>query len=200
MRILIADDHDLLRDALVLFLHQVESMQAVTESDFPGAAERLQREGPFDLVLLDVAMPGMNGLEGLDQALALNQDKPVALISGNLHAELAAEALARGAAGVLPKTLSAGAMVQAIRALARGETYETAMPEDSPGAVLMRSLTPRERQVLEAFCKGLSNREIAEDLAISEPTVKLHAKTLCRKLGASNRTQAAMIARGAGLF
>lgn len=195
MRVLIADDHELLRDALVLFL-QSAGIAAEAEADLPGTLARIAGSGPFDLVLLDLAMPGMNGLGGLSQALAANGGRPVALISGSARPETADQAMALGAAGFLEKTLSARALADAVRLMAAGGTRPlpagTRLPE--------RPLTRREMQVLAGFCQGRSNREIAEALAISEPTVKLHARTLCRKLGAANRTQAAIIAREAGLL
>lgn len=200
MRVLIADDHDLLRDALAQFLRQAGGITVSTEADLPAAAARIGRDGPFDLVLLDLAMPGMDGLDGLAPALALNGGRAVALISGNPRPGLAEEARAAGAAGFLSKTLSASDFVAAVRTLAAGGCFRAATAEDAPGPALARQLTPRELQVLEGFCQGRSNREIAADLTLAEPTVKLHAKTLCRKLGANNRTQAAMIARAAGLF
>ncbi|MDX5356920.1 MAG: response regulator transcription factor [Rhodobacterales bacterium] len=194
MRVLIADDHELLRDALAAFL-QHAGISTEAASDLPDALARVGRSGPFDLILLDLAMPGMNGLEGLQQAIAANRGRPVALISGAARPETARQALALGAAGVLEKTLSAGDLVAAVRLMAEGGNWAQEAGERPP-----RSLTPREMQVLQGFCAGQSNREIAAELAISEPTVKLHARTLCRKLGAANRTQAAMIARETGLF
>ena len=197
MRVLIADDHDLLRDTLALFL-QAAGICVQTVPDLAVALDRIAANGPWDLVLLDLAMPGMNGLEGLRRALQAAADCPVALISGTARPETAEQAMAMGAAGVLEKTLSTADLTRAVRLMAevgRWAAAGTATP--APG---QRPLTPREMQVLEQFCLGRSNREIAGALDISEPTVKLHARTLCRKLGAANRTQAAMIARETGLF
>jgi len=195
MRVLIADDHDLLRDTLALFL-QAAGICVQTVPDLAVALDRIADGGPWDLVLLDLAMPGMNGLDGLRRALQAVDDCPVALISGTARPETAEQAMAMGAAGVLEKTLSASDLTRAVRLIAEGGHW----PATGLRPTRHRPLTPREMQVLEQFCLGRSNREIAGELAISEPTVKLHARTLCRKLGATNRTQAAMIARETGLF
>ena len=197
MRVLIADDHDLLRDTLALFL-QAAGICVQTVPDLAVALDRIAANGPWDLVLLDLAMPGMNGLEGLRRALQAAADCPVALISGTARPETAEQAMAMGAAGVLEKTLSTADLTRAVRLMAEGGRW--AATGTAPPAPGQRPLTPREMQVLEQFCLGRSNREIAGALDISEPTVKLHARTLCRKLGAANRTQAAMIARETGLF
>ncbi len=196
MRVLIADDHELLRDALVMF-RQSREIRADSVADLRAALARIAAVGPFDLVLLDLAMPGMDGLTGLRLALAANAGRPVALISGTARPETADQAMAAGAAGFLEQTLSAGDLAEAVRLMATGALRP--LPASAMSSA-DRTLTRREMQVLDGFCQGQSNREIASTLAISEPTVKLHARTLCRKLGAANRTQAAMIAREAGLF
>lgn len=198
MRVLIADDHDLLRDTLALFL-QTAGICAETVPDLATALDRIAGAGPWDLILLDLAMPGMNGLDGLRRAMLMAGACPVALISGTARPETADQARAMGAAGVLEKTLSATDLIRAVRLMADGERWAEPARTNAP-ATGHRPLTPRELQVLEQFCLGRSNREIAEALLISEPTVKLHARTLCRKLGAANRTQAAMIARETGLY
>ena len=149
-------------------------------------------------------MPGMNGLDGLKHALTLGDGQRVALMSGEATRDIAEQALEARAAGFVPKTLPAKPMINAVKFMALGEQYApidfmTAV-EEKPSHPLADKLTPRELQVLKGLTEGKSNKEIARDLDITEPTVKLHMKTLFRKVGAANRTQAALIAREAGLY
>ncbi|MDG1115999.1 MAG: response regulator transcription factor [Flavimaricola sp.] len=204
MRILIADDHDLLRDTLVMYLEGSGDFQIRTASTYAQARDMISTEERFDLVLLDFNMPGMQGIATLREAMALDGGQRVALISGEASREIAEEALEIGAAGFVPKTLPAKSLVNAVRFMAMGEQYApidfmTAahQVESNP---LADKLSQRELQVLKGLTEGKSNKEIARDLDLQEPTVKLHVKTLYRKVGAANRTQAALIAREAGLF
>lgn len=204
MRVLIADDHDLLRDTLVLFLESENGIKAEAVGTLEEAHKRIVADEPYDLILLDYNMPGMNGLNGLTETLAMQGGQRVALISGEAKRDIAEKALEAGAAGFVPKTLPAKSMINAVRFMAMGEQYApvdfmTAV-ENAPGNPLADKLSPRELEVLKGLTEGKSNKEIARDLDITEPTVKLHMKTLFRKVGATNRTQAAMIAREAGLF
>lgn len=204
MRVLIADDHDLLRDTLVLFLEAQGDIETRTAADLAGAKTLIQNEAPFDLILLDLNMPGMNGLAGLKETLAMNDGQRVALLSGEATKEIAEQALDAGAAGFVPKTLPAKSMINAVKFMAMGEQYAPldfmTATTDSPAHPLADKLTARELQVLGGLTEGKSNKEIARDLEISEPTIKLHMKTLYRKLDVANRTQAALAARAAGLF
>jgi DNA-binding NarL/FixJ family response regulator len=147
-------------------------------------------------------MPGMNGLAGLKHALGLPERPRVALISGEATRDLAEQALAAGAAGFVPKTLSAKSLVNAVRFMAMGETYMPIelMTAEEQRHPLLETLSRRELQVLRGLTEGKANKEIARDLEVQEPTVKLHVKTLYRKLSVTNRTQAALAARTAGLF
>lgn len=205
MHVLIADDHDLLRDTLDLWFRQ-EKIEVTSARDLAGALTAVAAaDKPFDLILLDYGMPGMSGLEGLSKALAEGKGARVALMSGIATREVAEQALKLGAAGFLPKTLPAKSLVNAVRFMAMGEQYApidfmTAASETAPVNPLAEKLSEREMQVLQRVCEGKANKEIARELGIQEPTVKLHMKTLNRKIGAHNRTQAAMIAKEAGLF
>ena len=205
MRILIADDHDLLRETLSMFLASEGSIDTALASTLDAALDLIHSEEKFDLIMLDYNMPGMAGLNGLKRAMEASGGSPVALMSGIASRSVAEEALAFGAAGFVPKTLAAKTLVNAVRFMAMGEKYAPIdfMTADDPTVApnpLAQKLSRRELQVLEGLSKGKSNKEIARDLDLQEPTIKLHVKTLYRKIGAANRTQAALIAKEECLF
>lgn len=201
MRLLLADDHDLVRETLAAYLVAEGFDEVRTVATLPAALEVLAQGARFDLILLDYNMPGMNGLEGLAQARATAPGVPVAIISGTTQRDLAEAALQAGAAGFIPKTLASRAMVAAVHLMAAGDVFApiSLLMQEPEIAEALASLTRREMDVLKGICAGKPNKEIARDLELQEVTVKLHVKTLSRKLGAKNRTHAAMIARDAGL-
>ncbi|WP_204218469.1 response regulator [Loktanella sp. S4079] len=197
MKILIADDHDMVRETMALYLQQEQGVQVAQAACLDDALTEIDKSSPMALVLLDYAMPGMNGLAGLERALETNDGRPVALISGSADKSIAEKALSMGAAGFLPKTMAAKSLINACKFMAMGEIYApldfmTAQEEENSAT---SHLTEREKQVLKGITEGKSNKEIARDTDLKEVTVKLHVKTLCRKLQAKNRTHAAMIAR-----
>lgn len=204
MRILLADDHDLVRETLSAFLEMEETFTVSQANDLTQAKRSMETHDPFDLILLDYEMPGMNGLSGLDNIMTAAGRKPVALISGTANKAVAEEALDMGAAGFLPKSMAASSLVNAVKFMAMGEKYapidfmtQEDADDDHP---LKDKLSGRELEVLSGLCRGLANKEIAREVDLQEVTIKLHVKTLCRKLEAKNRTHAAMIAKDAGLF
>lgn len=204
MHILIADDHDLLRDTLVMYLEGQGDFTTSSAANLAEAHRLIDSDAAFDLILLDFNMPGMNGLAGLRQTIARTTGCPVALLSGEASRQVVEQALESGAAGFIPKSLPAKSLVNAVKFMAMGERYAPfdymTARDRVPNHPLAEKLTSRELQVLKGLTEGKSNKEIARDLNISEPTIKLHMKTLYRKLEAGNRTQAALIAREAGLF
>ncbi|MGB7320483.1 MAG: response regulator transcription factor [Albidovulum sp.] len=202
--ILLADDHDLVRDTIAAYLETVEGFKVLTAPNLDAALALMEGKDSVDLLILDYNMPGMNGLEGLDRARKAYPATKVALMSGVANRDVANNAMDRGAHGFIPKSLTAVSLVNAIKFVLSGERYfpfdfgtsrSAAAPEGE-----FAGLTAREMQTLEQLCIGLSNKEIARNLDIQEVTVKLHVKNLLAKLGVSNRTQAALLAKERHLF
>jgi DNA-binding NarL/FixJ family response regulator len=200
-RILIADDHELVRGAISTFLENSAGFQLTQCADLNAALDSIAAHGPFDLVLLDYTMPGMSLPEGLIKAIEANAPAPVAMISGTASPDIARRVLESGAKGFLPKTMAPETLISAVRHILAGDIYaprqfleSESLHPDAP------RLTPRERDVLKGLSDGKSNKEIARDLDLQEVTIKLHVKTLSRKLNARNRTHAAMLGRDLNLI
>jgi DNA-binding NarL/FixJ family response regulator len=202
--ILIADDHDLVRDTIAAFLETDDEFNVLTAPNLGDALEIMAGLDAIDLLILDYNMPGMNGLKGLVRAQKAYPLTKVALMSGVANRDVANSAMARGAHGFLPKSLSAGSLVNAIKFVLSGERYFPfdfgILEQNAPQDTTFNALSQREMQTLEQLCVGLSNKEIARNLNIQEVTVKLHVKNLLSKLGVSNRTQAALLAKERHLF
>ncbi|PTV97626.1 LuxR family two component transcriptional regulator [Rhodobacter aestuarii] len=195
MKLLIADDHDLVRDAIAALLRSGGCEEVDVAGNLSEALEEVAARGPFDLVLLDYDMPGMDGLRGLTEMKRQYPDQAVAIISGVARPAAAREALDEGAIGFVPKALPARSIIGAVTLMASGSVFapfDFLKQDDAP---TMGGLSPRETEVLRGICAGRTNKEIAREMDLQEVTVKLHVRTLTRKIGARNRTHAAMIAR-----
>lgn len=202
--ILIADDHDLVRDTIAAYLEASGEFKVLTASTLDDAMGKMGGLDAIDLLILDYHMPGMNGLAGLEKARKAFPVTKVAMLSGVANRDVANRAMEQGADGFIPKSLSAASMVNAIRFVLAGERYYpfdfgTANAASTTPATFS-DLSDREMQTLEQLCIGLSNKEIARNLGIAEVTVKLHVKNVLSKLGVTNRTQAALLAKEQHLF
>ncbi len=122
-RVLVADDSEVVRYTICAYLESDGIENVALSPDLPKALEFVEDDGPFDLVLLDFNMPGMDGLQGLRKMITANQGKPVGLISDGLSFDLVEEAMIHGASGYIPKELEAREITQAIRSMARGTTF-----------------------------------------------------------------------------
>lgn len=207
MHILLADDHDLLRDTLEVFLQRLDpDLQVLHARSFPDALEQAARATAIDLILLDLRMPGMNGLTGLEVMRRRYPQIPVVLMSGEVNRDLVFSALGAGAAGFIPKAMGGKAMLSALRLVLSGERYvpdvvlAPGQPSNdvesscaAPGNPLAK-LSRRERDVMSLLTKGKANKEIAKELQIEAVTVALHLSSIYRKLGVTNRTQAVTVA------
>ncbi|HYH23182.1 MAG TPA: response regulator transcription factor [Azospirillum sp.] len=201
--IVIGDDHPLvqaaLRDALGKAMPEVAVVECLTLDAVMQAVAA--RPDDIDLVLLDLNMPGTHGFAGLFLMLAHHPTVPVAIISALEDSTTIQRALAYGASGYIPKSLSMGAMADAIRAILDGEVWAPrdalASGRASDDADLARrfaSLSPQQIRILMMIVDGKLNKQIAGDLNIAEQTVKVHVSTILRKLGVVSRTQAAVVA------
>ena len=205
IRVLIVDDHPVVREGLRAVLEDTKEMQVVGEA---GSAEEALSsvEGALpDIVLLDLELPGMNGVDAIPRFVDAASHPRVIILTAYDTEERVLAALKAGAVGYVLKGAPAGEIAQAIRAVAGGGSYLT--PRVAARVVAQvnaprRSglLTARERQVLRLVARGRSNKQIARDLAITERTVKFHMTSIFNKLGADNRAQAIAIAAQRGLL
>lgn len=219
MKILLADDHALFRDAITHYIESAEpDARMILARDFSGVTKALAANDDVDLIMLDLRMPGMRGLKGLEALRKNYPDIPVVLLSGFAEKADVSGAMALGARGYFPKTLSGKNMLQAIYKVMQGERFlpmeyqtNTIMPshfdDDDmlPAPATLPTMPPgvkltrREKQVLEFLLRGVPNKDIADALGLKVVTVKLHVRGICRKLGVKNRTQAALLAQQNGL-
>ncbi len=197
MRILIGDDHAVIRDCLrqvcQLFDAEVDVAEAASYRE---VLDRLAAGPDVALVILDLCMPGMGALDGLD-AVRRAYGGRLAVLSAIEDRATVKAVLAKGVAGYIPKRLGLDAIGSALRLILAGETFVPALmladPELGAGRHDSSTLTGREREVLALLRDGLSNKGIARQLNLSEVTVKTHLSNAFRKLGVHNRVQAARV-------
>jgi two-component system, NarL family, nitrate/nitrite response regulator NarL len=205
-RVLLIDDHTLFREGLqeLLSRHRIETVAAVGDGE---TGIRLARELLPDVILLDMRMPGMNGLEVLRRLRQAGLQMPIVMLTTSTEESDLIECLRNGAQGYLLKEMEPAALVEALEEIIQGKTVVAphlaqllvrvvqGQPEpvpDEPGP--FDALTPREGEILNLLAEGQSNKVIARNLGISDGTVKLHVKAILRKLGVHSRVEAAVLA------
>lgn len=205
IRVLIVDDHPVVREGLAAVLEDTKDVRVVGAVGSAEEALAAVAVGLPEVVLLDLELPGMNGVDAIPHLTAAAPRPRVIVLTAYDTEERVLGALKAGAAGYLLKGAGAAEIVQAIRAVAAGGSYLT--PRVAARVVAQvnaprRSgrLSDRERQVLRLVARGRSNKQIARDLGITERTVKFHMTSIFNKLGADNRAQAIAIAAQRGLL
>lgn len=215
MRILLVDDHTLFREALLHVLRQFDDATVVIEAATAKEAIRLAAHyHDLDLILLDLALPGFNGLWALPELHELRPTIPLVIVSASEEISDVRRALAGGAMGYIPKSSSSREMITALRLVLAGEVYVppkllTALEDlqTAPARATVAAdeegvggLTPRQMEVLRLVGQGLSNKAICKRLDVAEGTVKLHVAAIMRVLSTCNRTQAVIEATRRGLI
>jgi DNA-binding NarL/FixJ family response regulator len=214
VRIVVADDHDVVRSGFASLLETQPEFTVVGTARDGAEAVRIGRQLEPDVVLMDVRMPAMDGIEATRQLTGGEGGAGVRILiltTFDLD-EYVYEALRAGASGFLLKDVTAEALFHAVRVIAAGDAllapgitrrliseFAARAERTPPPAPDLEELTPRERQVLELIAEGLSNLEIAERLVVTEETVKTHVSRVLGKLGLRDRTQAVVLAYETGL-
>ena len=212
IRTLVADDHQVVREGFAALLGTQADMEVVASAADGAEAVRLSAEHRPDVVLMDVRMPLLDGIEATRQIAAAGDDGPRILILTTFDLDdYVYDALQAGASGFLLKDVPAETLFEAVRVIADGEAllapaitrrliaeFARMRPRQVRPEALS-DLTPREREILGLVAEGLSNREIAERLVLSDETVKTHVSHVLRKLGLRDRAQAVVIAYESGL-
>ncbi|HKA27299.1 MAG TPA: response regulator transcription factor [Gaiellaceae bacterium] len=202
IRLLLADDHALVLEALRFALESESEIEIVGEAK--SGSEVLPRvaETEPDVILLDIRMPGLDGLQLLDRLGKQHPQAKVVILSGAEEPELAAEAMRRGAKAFLGKGIDPADVAPIIRRVFEGEVVSESFATGPVGSVRAAEefgLTGREREILERVATGRSNKQIAAEFWLSEQTIKYHLTNVYRKLGVSSRTEAARFAYDHGL-
>jgi len=199
IRVFVVDDHPMIRSGIAAMLRAGPELVLAGEAGSGAAAVELAGAARADVVLMDLMMPSMDGIEAAAMLLRRNPSIKVIMMTGSAAAAEVQRATIAGASGYMLKTASAHELVAAIRSVKAGFSLLAPEIDDAPGGEsrapsLGAELTARELQVLGAMVRGLSNQQIADEIAVSLSTVKFHISNLLSKLHVDSRTQAVLLA------
>lgn len=205
MRLLLGDNHVLFADMLRVYLKGRLPVATMALGTTPEELLRLANETEFDLIAVNLHMPGLSVPETLSQLGAAQPGTPIAVIADANALSQAIPCLKAGALGFIPKTLTGEAVMEALRQVLQGDEFVPEFVFDAahegvggirrePTPIYGKQLTKREFAVLQELCDGKSNKEIGRDLGIAEQTVKIHLQRIFKKMGAKNRADAVRIA------
>jgi len=202
MNILVVDDHALVREGIVLMLKRMGGNIRAWEADRGEQAISLLQDHPMDLVLLDMDLPGMDGFHVLKRILKLAPSTRVVILSALDHPLMAQRCIRAGARGFLKKSMPTDNLLQALRAILNDEVTVLAGDDANASSRLDEAdhITQRQQEILRLLQHGLRNKEIARKLGITEATVKVHIRAICRLFHVNNRHAAIDHARAMGLL
>jgi DNA-binding NarL/FixJ family response regulator len=209
MNVLLIDDHPLFREGLRSLLERMDTQARIVEAESCEAALALgERHGPgFDLILLDLALPGMGGLEGISQFRSRFTTTPVVVVSATYDAARVKQAIDRGAQGFIPKSTPPDVLMSALQLIFSGGVYvppsvmdDEERSREATRAAQAPNLTSAQSRVLALLARGQSNKAIGNALEISDNTVRAHVSAILRALNVTNRTEAVSIAIQMGLL
>lgn len=196
---LVADDHLLLGEAVAQILTLEGDFTVTVASNLQETLEAIAVQ-PFDIILLDVMMPGMDGLASVNRVMKLAPQARVVLFSGNIAADFAHKAVSDGAAGFIPKTMPLKSLPAALRLVDSGLVFMPVLPSDKGEVAPRIALTSMQVEMLKLVQAGRTNKEIARILSGTETGVKMHLRTIFAKLKAKNRAHAVALAQASGIL
>jgi two-component system, NarL family, response regulator len=200
LRVVLADDHRLVLDAVQRSLEKDEGFQVVATTNSGAEVSDLVARHRPDLVLMDLRMPGVDGLQALDQIRARDKEVKVVMLSASERPEEIQSALSRGADGFILKSVDPVDLPAALRQVHAGTVFRPGMTGNAPASPAQEAgLTEREVTLVQALARGLSNKQISQELWITEQTVKFHLRNIFRKLDVTSRTAAARWAHENGV-
>lgn len=203
MSILIANDHIIVRDAVCSVLEKEPGLTVSVADSYNSVMEALVGGKSYDIILLDIFMPGMDGIASIKSVVAANPGGNIVVFSGSVMPDFVLLAIRGGARGYVPKTLPLKALVSTLRLIQSGQVFlpmsflseNGSYGGQNGGDSSIPELSSREMCILRFLSAGKTNKEIAREVQLSEVTVKMHMRSIFSKLGASNRTHAVVLAK-----